>query len=368
MLFAIRFSFAQNLTAVQRFPDSVTIGSSFIVTTTIYGGPLIDFMEFSQPLPNGFSARSIESKGGNFMFTKNNEVKIIWLTPPMQDSFTIKYLIQVPSSVSGKQTRSGKIMYVTTSNERKVFILQTKKILLINPKYGFSTFYASNPTKTAVHTTESDDFLGENGKAISEGFYVVIATFNKRENADKCRAASVMRGHMNTKIIQNQFTKAFTVFALKTNNKADADAERLKYKSEYPDVWILKLQNVTGIASTESTSISPVFAQQAKTSTTISDRKPVVRTNKSDYFLDENNQPVSNGFYIIVGTFGSKENAYKLRTENIAKGHKKAAVIQNQITKVYNTYVLKTNERADADAEIVKYKEEYPDAWILKLE
>lgn len=366
MFFAINFSFAQNLTAIQRFPDSVTIGSSFLVTTTIYGGPLIDFMEFSQPLPKGFSAKNIDSKGGDFEFTKN-EVKIIWLTPPMQDSYTIRYLIQVPTNVSGKQTRSGKIIYVTSSNERKVFILQTKKILLTSPKYTTSTFSTSGASKSAVRISESDDFLSENGKAISEGFYVVIATFNKKENAERCRAASVMKGHINTKIIQNQFTKAYNVFALKTNNKTDADAERLKYKLEYPDVWILKLQDITALASAASTGALPTFAEIV-TSKINGTKGGGVRTNKSEYFLDENGKPVNNGFFIIIGTFGNKENATKLKDVNIIKGHLKTVIIQNQISKVYSVSVLKTNEKADAEAESIKFKMEYPDAWILKLE
>ena len=366
MFFAISFSFAQNLTATQKFPDSVTIGNSFIVTTIINGGPLIDFMEFSQPLPKGFTAKNIDSKGGDFEFTKS-EVKIIWLTPPMQDTYTIKYLIQVPLNVSGKQTRSGKIIYITSNNERKVFVLQTKKIMLINPKNAINTFNMISSAKGPVRTSESDDFLGENGKPISDGFYVVIATFGKKENAERCRAANVIKGHMNTKIIQNQFTKVYNVFALKTNNKADADAESQKFKSECPDVWILKLQNLTNDSQMQSTALSAKSAE-TKASNAFIPKGGVVRTTKSEYFLDEYGKPVNNGFYIVIGTFGNKENAKRLRDVNIIKGHPNTLLIQNQVTKVYNIFVFKTNVKTEAEAESIKIKAEYPDAWTLKLE
>lgn len=109
-----------------------------------------------------------------------------------------------------------------------------------------STEKAGAPAKSTaggvVRTSESDDFSDETGKSATIGFYVVIGTFGNKENVEKFKAANIIKGHVNTKVIQNNFTKVYRIYVLKTNNRADADAERAKYKTEYPDVWILKLE------------------------------------------------------------------------------------------------------------------------------
>jgi cell division protein FtsN len=93
-----------------------------------------------------------------------------------------------------------------------------------------------------IRTSESDDFSDETGKPATTGFYVVIGTFGNKDNVERFKAANIIKGHVNTKIIQNNFTKVYRVYVLKTNNRADAEAERAKYKAEYADVWILKLE------------------------------------------------------------------------------------------------------------------------------
>ena len=96
--------------------------------------------------------------------------------------------------------------------------------------------------EAGVRTYQNGDYLDDKGKPIINGYYVVIGTFGSKENADRFKAANIMKGHVTAKIIQNQKTKLYNIFVLKTNNKDDADAERTKYKAEYSDVWILKLE------------------------------------------------------------------------------------------------------------------------------
>jgi type IX secretion system PorP/SprF family membrane protein len=96
--------------------------------------------------------------------------------------------------------------------------------------------------EAGVRTYQNGDYLDDKGKPIINGYYVVIGTFGSKENADRYKAANIMKGHVTAKIIQNQKTKLYNIFVLKTNNKDDADTERTKYKAEYSDVWILKLE------------------------------------------------------------------------------------------------------------------------------
>lgn len=92
-----------------------------------------------------------------------------------------------------------------------------------------------------VRTLHTADFTDEAGSPANDGFYVVIGTFGNKENADRFKATNIIEGHRNTKMIQNQVSKLYNIYVLKTNNKLDADVERAKYKGQYPSVWILKL-------------------------------------------------------------------------------------------------------------------------------
>ncbi len=91
-------------------------------------------------------------------------------------------------------------------------------------------------------SSKSNGFVDEKGALAGNGFYIVIGTFGNKENAEKFKAATIIKGHRDTKIIQNKITKMYNIFALKTNNKKDADLERAKYKGEYSNVWILNLE------------------------------------------------------------------------------------------------------------------------------
>ncbi|MGZ4156979.1 MAG: SPOR domain-containing protein, partial [Bacteroidia bacterium] len=74
------------------------------------------------------------------------------------------------------------------------------------------------------------------------------------------------------------------------------------------------------------------------------------------------------GFYVIIGSFSSKDNANKFKDANIIKGYSQTSVIQNHKTKVYYVVANKLDKQADAETEQKKFKIEYPDAWIQKLE
>ena len=92
------------------------------------------------------------------------------------------------------------------------------------------------------------------------------------------------------------------------------------------------------------------------------------RTYKKSDFLDGNGATTNNGFYVIIGTFGNKKNAEKFQTTAISKGYENVRMVQNQVTKAYNISVFQTNSKDDATDELTRYKDDYPDVWILKLE
>ncbi len=97
-------------------------------------------------------------------------------------------------------------------------------------------------TEMLMRNASATDFVDEDGHPIGVGFYVVIGTFSKVENATKFKKANIIKGYTNVKIIQNIGTKTYYVYVLKVNNKLDAISEYTKFKVEYPDVWIQNLE------------------------------------------------------------------------------------------------------------------------------
>ncbi|MGZ4055187.1 MAG: PorP/SprF family type IX secretion system membrane protein [Bacteroidia bacterium] len=94
----------------------------------------------------------------------------------------------------------------------------------------------------------------------------------------------------------------------------------------------------------------------------------LMRTGPSSDFVDDNGMGMGSGFYVIIGSFSSKDNANKFKDANIIKGYSQTSVIQNHKTKVYYVVANKLDKQADAETEQKKFKIEYPDAWIQKLE
>jgi hypothetical protein len=77
---------------------------------------------------------------------------------------------------------------------------------------------------------------------MSTGFYVVIGSFSSKDNANKFKEANIIKGYSNCMVTQNHKTKVYYVIVNKLNTQAEAEAEQAKFKTEYPDVWIQKLQ------------------------------------------------------------------------------------------------------------------------------
>lgn len=120
--------FGQEITASQKIPTSALPGTNFIVETTINKGKIRDFMKFFQEIPEGLTATEIESQTGTFTFADGG-AKIVWISPPMDETFTISYKITVNGGVSGTKSLPAKISYIT-NNERKVFDFPATSIII----------------------------------------------------------------------------------------------------------------------------------------------------------------------------------------------------------------------------------------------
>jgi hypothetical protein len=102
--------------------------------------------------------------------------------------------------------------------------------------------HTENLTENLMRTASSNDFVDDNGMSMGTGFYVVIGSFSSKDNANKFKEANVIKGYTKAGLIQNHKTKVYYVFVDKKDSQKDAEAEQAKFKNEYPDVWLQKLE------------------------------------------------------------------------------------------------------------------------------
>lgn len=128
------------------------------------------------------------------------------------------------------------------SNTAQMERLKAELTKLKNANGGGSQSNSENLTENLMRVAPSNDFVDENGMSMNAGFYVVIGSFSSKDNANKFKQANIIKGYTNTEVIQNHKTKVYYVYVVKTNTQTDGEFEQKKYKNEYPDVWLQKLE------------------------------------------------------------------------------------------------------------------------------
>jgi hypothetical protein len=133
-----------------------------------------------------------------------------------------------------------KLKEETDSNKVQLERLKAELTKLKNGGAGAER--SENLTENLMRTASSNDFVDENGMSLSAGFYVVIGSFSSKDNANKFKQANLIKGYNNTQVIQNHKTKVYYVYVTKTDTQEIGESEQKKYKNEYPDVWLQKLE------------------------------------------------------------------------------------------------------------------------------
>ncbi len=128
ILFFKTFFETEPITVAHNFPESVVTGGEYVVEVKINKNTVGGFAELKQILPIGFNASIIDSKRGTFSFS-DREVKIIWMTLPDDEEFTVKYKITVLAEASGQNQVVGTFSYLD-NNQKATVNLETKPVQL----------------------------------------------------------------------------------------------------------------------------------------------------------------------------------------------------------------------------------------------
>lgn len=115
-----------DLTITSNVPAQVEPGSEFTFELKVFKGNISGFAKIQQDLPEGFTATEMDSKGASFTFSEN-KVKLIWMSLPAEEEFTVTFKVNVAPGVSGTKTVGGKFSYLE-NNERKSYDIPSKTI------------------------------------------------------------------------------------------------------------------------------------------------------------------------------------------------------------------------------------------------
>ncbi|ASS49546.1 MAG: hypothetical protein A3D31_02480 [Candidatus Fluviicola riflensis] len=92
------------------------------------------------------------------------------------------------------------------------------------------------------------------------------------------------------------------------------------------------------------------------------------RTFSSADFLDENGMPMPTGYYVVIGSFSIKDNALLFQKQIAALEERAALITFHKSISIYNVYMLYTLDYPTANTERNRWKTDYENAWVLRLE
>jgi len=219
-LFA-KIAFSQELTATQKFPEKFDAGKTYIIETKITKSNFTGFMRFAQELPDDFTAVGIETKGGSFTFSEKM-AKIVWLTPPTEQEFTITYKITIPPDAKGKYIIRGKISYII-DNERKNYDLETIELRVgttstVKTETPTTETKTSNTPPTPTPTVTKTPTPVSAAPTAGKTYRVQIGAYSQKPKIEGVTEIS-------TVVLENGITKYFS-------GNFDTYEEALKRKNE----------------------------------------------------------------------------------------------------------------------------------------
>lgn len=140
-VFLFSFFFGDTpVTVTGNFPKTAKVATEFVSEIKINKGTIGGFAKLQLEVPQGFTVKELESKGGNFSFA-TNIAKIIWTSTPSDAEFTVKFTISADASAAGQKVITSKFSFVNNNN---------KEVVEMAPA---DIMIGDAPAETAVATT-----------------------------------------------------------------------------------------------------------------------------------------------------------------------------------------------------------------------
>jgi hypothetical protein len=125
--FTFSLAFSQEVSITNSLPASASAGQPIEAKYNLTKSPTMgSFAKFQVDLPAGFTAESVEIKGGNFTF-ENNRVKIVWVSLPGDAAFDFTFKMTSPATASGSITFAPQFFYLE-NNVKKEYVVPPASI------------------------------------------------------------------------------------------------------------------------------------------------------------------------------------------------------------------------------------------------
>lgn len=115
----IFFDGSSQIFVEQNVPSHVEPGNEFIVTLTVHKGNQGGFARLQQFLPAGCKAEAVDTKKAQFI-NDEGSAKFIWISLPVEETFTVSYKIIPGPEVLGRQVLNGLFYYIAEEKTQKV--------------------------------------------------------------------------------------------------------------------------------------------------------------------------------------------------------------------------------------------------------
>lgn len=117
--FTFSLAFSQELSITNSLPAASSAGQPIEAKYTLTKSPTMgSFAKFQVDVPAGFTAESMEIKGGNFTF-ENNRIKIVWVSLPGDASFDFVFKVTSPTTASGIITFAPQFFYLENNVKKE---------------------------------------------------------------------------------------------------------------------------------------------------------------------------------------------------------------------------------------------------------
>ena len=151
-VFLFSFFFGDSpVSVIGNIPKNAKPGTEFVAELKIAKGAIGGFAKLQFEVPQGFTVKELESKGGNFSFA-NNIGKIIWTAIPNDADFVVKFAVSTEASVSGLKTLTSKFSYVN-NNVKEVIEMTPAEIIIGDESSVASTVVTASETQTTQPLT-----------------------------------------------------------------------------------------------------------------------------------------------------------------------------------------------------------------------
>lgn len=114
-VFLFSFFFGNSPVSVTgNIPKNIKPNTEFTAEVKVSKGSVAGFAKFQIEVPQGFTVKELDSKGGSFSFASNIG-KIIWTSSPSESEFTVKFTIVPDATANGVKTIGAKFSYVNNN-------------------------------------------------------------------------------------------------------------------------------------------------------------------------------------------------------------------------------------------------------------